>query len=259
MTAVLALVAGADHSRAVLLGLAMVCLQVSIGALNDVLDVERDRGRKPGKPIPAGLVGRGTALAMVVVGLVLGLGASAVAGPAVLAVALVGTAAGWAYDIRLKTTGWAWLPFAVGLPLLPVFAWVGATGRIPAAFGLLLPLAIVAGAGVALLNGLADIDRDLAAGVATSAVRLGARRARWLSGGLFGLVGVGAVGSLAAAGAEPRAWVATIFGLGRVVAGLVLAGSSFEVRRERGWEAGALGLGLVAAGWVLGFAGRGLL
>ncbi|MGZ8502689.1 MAG: UbiA family prenyltransferase, partial [Candidatus Limnocylindrales bacterium] len=114
MTAVLALVAGADGTRAVLLGLAMVCLQISIGALNDVLDAERDRGWKPGKPIPAGLVGRGTAVALVVAGLILGLGAAAVAGPAVLAVALVGTGAGWAYDIRLKTTGWAWLPFAVG-------------------------------------------------------------------------------------------------------------------------------------------------
>lgn len=259
MTAVLALVAGADRTRAVLLGLAMVCLQVSIGALNDLLDVERDRGRKPGKPIPAGLVGRGTALAVVVAGLVLGLVASAAAGLLVFAVALVGTAAGWAYDIRLKTTGWAWLPFAIGLPLLPVFAWVGATGRIPTAFGLLVPLAIVAGAGVALLNGLADIDRDRAAGVATPAVRLGARKARWLSGALLGLVGVVALGSLAAVGAEPRAWLAATAGLALVAAGLVLAGSSSGARRERGWEAGAIGLGLVAAGWVLGFAGRGLL
>lgn len=259
VTAVLASVAGADRSRAAFLGLAMVSLQVSIGALNDVLDVERDRGRKPGKPMPAGLVGRSSALAVIAAGLILGLGLSALAGPAVLVVALVGTGVGWAYDIRLKTTGWAWLPFAVGLPLLPIFAWVGATGRIPAAFGLLLPLAVVAGAGVALLNGLADIDRDRAAGVTTPVVRLGAQRARRLSGTLLALVGIGALGSLATVGAEPWAWLATIVGLSLVVTGLVLAGSSSGARRERGWEAGTIGLGLVAAGWVLGFAGRGLL
>jgi 4-hydroxybenzoate polyprenyltransferase len=259
VTAVLALVAGADRNRAALLGLAMVCLQVSIGALNDVLDVDRDRGRKPGKPIPAGLVGRGTAIAVVVIALVVGLMAAAVAGPGALAVALVGVGVGWAYDIRLKTTGWAWLPFAVGLPLLPVYAWVGVTGRVPPAFGLLVPLAIVAGAGVALLNGLADVDRDRAAEVATPAVRLGERRARWLSGALLGLAGAGALGSLAAVEAQPWAWVLAVGGLALVGAGLVLAGSSSGARRERGWEAGAIGLGLMAAGWVFGFAGRGLL
>jgi len=259
VTAALALVAGADTTRAVLLSVAMVSLQVSIGALNDVLDVDRDRGRKPGKPIPAGLVSREAALVVVAIGLVLGLGLSALVGPGVLAVALAGTAVGWAYDLRLKTTAWAWLPFAAGLPLLPVYAWVGATGHVPAAFGVLVPLAIVAGAGLALLNDLADIERDRAAGVSTPAVRLGDRRARRLSAGLLGLVGVGALGSLALVGAEPEAWLATSAGLGLLLLGLGLAGSTSGARRERGWEAGAVGLGVIAAGWVLGLAGRGLL
>ena len=34
----------------------MTALQVSIGTLNDLVDAPRDAGRKPGKPIPAGLV-----------------------------------------------------------------------------------------------------------------------------------------------------------------------------------------------------------
>ena len=198
-------------------------------------------------------------MAVVAAGLLLGLGALRRGRAPAFASRSPGPAVGWAYDIRLKTTGWAWLPFAVGLPLLPVFAWVGATGRIPAAFGLLVPLAIVAGAGVALLNGLADIDRDRAAGVATPVVRLGARRARRLSGGLLGLVGVGAVGSLAAIGAEPGAWLVEVVGLclvgGRPCPGrLVVRGPP---RARLG--GGAIGLGVVAAGWVLGLAGRGLL
>ena len=37
-------------------------------------------------------------------------------------------AIGYGYDLRFKGTAWSWLPFAVGIPLLPVFGWVGATG-----------------------------------------------------------------------------------------------------------------------------------
>ena len=164
----------------------MVSLQVSIGALNDLADEDRDRGRKSGKPIPAGLVGRRTATGLVVAGLVLGLGLAATMGLPALLVALAGVGAGYAYDLRLKATAWAWLPFALGLPLLPVFAWVGVTGRIPAAFLLLVPMAILAGAGLALLNGLVDVDRDRSAGVVTPAVRLGRQRARRLAAGLLG-------------------------------------------------------------------------
>ena len=259
VTGVLALVAGADGGRAFLLGLAMVSLQVSIGALNDLVDVENDRGRKPGKPIPAGLVGPATARIVVGAGLALGLALSALAGPAALLVALGGVAAGYVYDLRLKGTAWAWLPFAIGLPLLPVYAWVGATGRIPAPFGLLVPLAVLAGAALALLNGLVDVDRDRSAGVATPAVRLGPGPTRALAGCLLAIVGAGAVGSLAWVDADPSAWLISLVGLGLLGSGLVLAGSAAATRRERGWEAAAIGLGLLAAGWALGFAEAGLI
>lgn len=76
VTVVIALIAGASPVRAALLGLGMLSLQASIGTLNDVIDTDRDRGRKPGKPIPAGLVSRGSAFALAlglgVLGLVLG-------------------------------------------------------------------------------------------------------------------------------------------------------------------------------------------
>ena len=237
----------------------MVSLQVSIGALNDLTDEDRDRGRKTGKPIPAGLVGRRTATGLVVAGLVLGLGLAATMGLPALLVALAGVGAGYAYDLRLKATAWAWLPFALGLPLLPVFAWVGVTGRIPAAFLLLVPLAILAGAALALLNGLVDVDRDRSAGVVTPAVRLGRRRARELAAGLLGIVVVGAVGSLAVVGADPPAWIATVVGVALTGAGVGLAGSDAPARRERGWEASAIGLGMLAAGWTIGFAAAGRL
>ena len=259
MTGVLALVAGADWARALLLGLAMVSLQVSIGALNDLVDVENDRGHKPGKPIPAGLVEPATARIVVVAALALGLVLSALAGPAALVVALAGVAAGYAYDLRLKATAWAWLPFAIGLPLLPVYVWVGATGRVPAPFGLLVPLAVLAGAAVALLNGLVDIERDRSAGVATPAVRLGPGWTLAVAGCLLAIVAGGAVVSLAWIAADPLAWLVSLVGLGLIGLGLVLAGSAAAARREQGWEASVIGLGLLAAGWALGFVEAGLL
>ena len=237
----------------------MIALQVSIGALNDVADVEHDRGRKLGKPIPAGLVGQWIARGVVVAGLALGLALSAVCGVPVLVVGLAGVATGYLYDLRLKSTAWAWLPFAIGLPLLPVYAWVGATGRIPAPFALLVPLAVAAGAALALLNGLVDIDRDRTADIATPAVRLGPGRARVLAACLVAIVAAGAAVSLAWIGAGQSAWLVSLAGMGLLGSGLVLAGSDAAARRERGWEASAIGLALLAAGWAFAFAEAGLI
>lgn len=237
----------------------MVALQVSIGALNDVVDAERDRGRKPGKPIPAHLVARRTALLVVLVGLVVGLAGSLAVSPATAAVAVAGVAVGYAYDLRLKASAWAWLPFALGLPLLPIYAWVGATGGVPAAFVLVIPLGIAAGAALALLNGLVDVERDHAAGVATPVARLGPARARRVAALLLGMVAIGVGGSLWLAGVAAAAWITAFAGGVGLATGLVLAGSASPARRERGWEAAAVGIGLLATGWAIGLAGRGLL
>jgi len=77
-----AILAGADPTTALRLGVAMTALQASIGALNDIVDVPRDRGLKPGKPLPAGLVSPRLAWAVVVAGAGLGLWLSAPSGGA---------------------------------------------------------------------------------------------------------------------------------------------------------------------------------
>src|SRR5688572_7948012 len=57
-----ALAAGGAGEAAARLGLSMILLQASVGALNDVIDAPRDAGHKAGKPIPAGLVSPSVAL-----------------------------------------------------------------------------------------------------------------------------------------------------------------------------------------------------
>jgi 4-hydroxybenzoate polyprenyltransferase len=237
----------------------MFTLQASIGSLNDLADIERDRGRKPGKPLPRKLISLSMARIAFAASLAAGLVLSLAAGSAVLVVALAGLAAGYAYDLRLKASRWSWLPFAVGIPLLPVFAWLGATGAIPAAFLALIPLAILAGAALALANELADDERDREAGVETSVGVLGQVRAWRLGALLQAIVALIAGGSLIGAGAPVVALGVADGSIALTMIGLVLGRSARPATRERGWEIQAIGLGGLALAWIGGLASRGLL
>ncbi|MGH2465448.1 MAG: UbiA family prenyltransferase [Candidatus Limnocylindrales bacterium] len=259
ITAGLVLLAGAGLDRAGLLGGAMLCLQASIGGLNDLLDLERDRATKPAKPLPRGLLSRRSARAIVVAGLVAGLGLSLLAGPVPLLVGVLGLTVGYLYDARLKTGPWSWLPFAIGLPLLPVYAWVGATGELPGSFLVLVPTAIVGGAALALANELADDERDRAGGVRTAVGALGRARA-WRRGALLqGLVASVALGSLVIGEAPILTLAAAAGSVGLILLGLVVGRSTRAELRERAWEAQAIGLGGLAIAWLGGLASRGHL
>jgi 4-hydroxybenzoate polyprenyltransferase len=247
-----AILAGADLATALRLGLAMTALQASIGALNDIVDVPRDEGRKPGKPIPAGLVRRQLAWVVVVVAAGLGLGLSAPSGVATTGLAVVVLAIGYAYDLVFKGSAWSWFPFAIGIPLLPVFGWLGTTGGLPAPFAVLLPVAVVAGTALAVANARADAERDAAAGVDSVAVRLGAERSWALNAGLLALVVGLAIGTLVAAAPPPAALVGAV-GAGLVIGlGVAIGRRADSASRERAWELEAIGVGLLAAAWLAG-------
>ena len=255
----LAGVAGAEAPRIALLGAAMLALQLGIGAANDWADAPLDAVARPDKPVPAGLVSRPAAArgagALAATGLVL----AALAGAATLLIALAGLAAGLAYDLRLKGTPWSWLPYAVGIPLLPVFAWVGATGDIPPVFAVLVPIATVGGAALAVANALADLDRDRLAGVPTVATTLGLPVARRVGAVLQAVVIGAAVGSAVMLGADPGGLALAGVGAGLTSLGVALGWGSGHVARQRAWEVQALGLALLAAGWTGGLAAAGLL
>lgn len=251
-TVAIALLAGGDPLTALRLGGSMVALQASIGAFNDVIDASADAGRKPGKPIPSGLVAPRTAGVVVVIGAVGGLLLAAASGPGLLAIAVLGLTIGYGYDRWAKGTAWSWLPFAVGIPLLPVFAWFGATGRLPGQFGVLLPAAVVAGAALAIANARADLERDAAAGQGSVAARLGSDRAWWLSAVLLAAVIVVALVSMLLREVSPLP-----FG-GAIAAGAVIAigvgwardSTTSAARREHAWEIQAIGVALLAAAWL---------
>lgn len=255
VAAVLTAVAGGTAETALRLAASMFALQSAIGTLNDLVDEPRDRLAKPAKPIPSGDVGRGRARGVLIVLAAAGLGLAAMSGPWVVTIALLGLAIGVAYDLRLKGTVWSWLPFALGVPLLPVFAWVGDTGRLPPAFALILPAGVAAGASLAVANLLADIDRDRSIGVETLATRLGQTVAWRVGAILAGAVIAAALGSLVVLGGARLGIVVSAMGGILVAGGVALGRQASATRRERGWELQAIGVAVLAAGWVAALAG----
>ncbi len=259
MTGAVAAIAGAGAARALLLAASMLLLQLGIGAANDWADAPADTLARPDKPIPAGRVTRRVAARVAIVAASVGLALAALAGAAALLIAAAGLAAGLAYDLRLKGTRWSWVPYAVGIPLLPLFAWVGATGTVPPAFGVLLPVAMVAGAAVAVANALADLERDDSAGVDTIATALGMEAARRIGAVLQAVVIVAALGSAVVLGGRPEGVVVAVVGAVVVATGVGLGWGRGRGARQRAWEVQAIGLSLLAAGWVGALAAAGRL
>ncbi len=250
----IALVAGAPAGVAAALGLSMTLLQFSIGAFNDVVDAPRDAGRKPGKPIPAGLVTPTAARAIAAASAAGGLLLAAVGGPVLVGLAVVGLAIGAVYDVRVKGTTLSWLPLAVGIPLLPVYGWFGATGTLPGVFVVLVPAAANAAAALAIANALVDVERDEDAGAGSIATALGPRPAAALVLGLQVVVAALTVGTGAVLGA-PTGWLAAVIvaagvPVGGALVGLLAARRDGTVLRELAWESQAVGTGLLAVAWL---------
>ena len=250
----IALVAGGGVLLALVLGLSMTLIQFAIGAVNDIVDAPSDAGRKPGKPIPAGLVSVRDARVVAAVSAALGLLLALAGGPGVVAVAAAGLMIGLAYDLWAKGTTLSWLPFAAGIPLLPLYGWYGATGSVPGLFLVLIPAAANAGTALAIANAIVDMERDLDAGDRSIALALGPARASALVLALHGVVAVLAVATTAVVGA-PAGGGAAVLGaslapLGGGVLGMIAAGRPDHGLRELAWEVQAVGTGLLAVAWL---------
>jgi 4-hydroxybenzoate polyprenyltransferase len=254
VVALVALVGGGAPAIAAVLGISMTLLQFAIGTLNDIVDAPADATTRPRKPIPAGLVSPRTARIVVVGCALAGVALAAVGGPLLMGLAIVGLAIGAGYDLRAKGTTLSWLPFAVGIPLLPVFGWYGATGSLPGMFLVIIPAAANAGTALAIANAIVDMERDEVAGSGSIALALGAARSAFLVLALHVVVALLAVATAVALGA-PTGWVAAIVAaasvpLGGAVLGLVAALREGHGWRELAWEVQAVGTGLLAVAWL---------
>jgi geranylgeranylglycerol-phosphate geranylgeranyltransferase len=186
-------------------GLVLVMLpsQFAIGALNDWADAASDRVSKSFKPIARGVVQRRHAALIAALLLLVSLGTGAWLGINVLLVALLGAAAGVAYDLALKRTPFAVVAWWAGFTTVPLIAMV-MTGHLRGGVET-VPLCGLLATALLIANGLPDIEGDRRAGERTLPVVLGVPASQWVmsgamlaaSGSVLALIGPLAQGGLA--------------------------------------------------------------
>ncbi|MEU3463837.1 UbiA family prenyltransferase [Streptomyces sp. NPDC006733] len=180
LVAVLAGAAGHTVARTALITAAVLAGQLSVGWCNDAFDARRDlaAGRSD-KPVAAGAVRSGAVWTAAWSALVLCVPLSLACGPLAGAAHLAGVGAAWGYDLRLKSTAWSWLPYALGFASLPAFVALALPGHPWPAWWIVCAGALL-GVGAHLGDVLPDIGGDLALGVRGWPQRLGASATRRL-------------------------------------------------------------------------------
>ena len=136
VAAALTTTAGGSASQAALAALTMLGVHTSIGAMNDLLDQAGDAGRAE-KPLVGGSVTPREARAMVVIAATVGFAAASALSSISVTIAAAGATLGYLYNAGIKRTPISFLPFALGVALIPAFAWSAAGVPLPAAIATL--------------------------------------------------------------------------------------------------------------------------
>lgn len=225
LAVLLAVSAGHRPGRVVVVGLAVLAGQLTIGWSNDLLDADRDLavGRRD-KPLVAGEVTRRTLRVALAVAAGLCVGLSLALGPAAALAHLVLVGAGWAYNLGVKGTAVSWLPYVIAFGLLPAVPWLA---LVPAQWPppWMMVVGALLGAGAHLANALPDLAEDAATGVRGLPHVLGPRWAGVLAVAVL-LTGT-AVAVLAPPGPVPGwGWVLLAVVVLVAAGGLVRAGRS---------------------------------
>ena len=230
--------------------IAMLFAQSAIGVTNDIFDRELDAATKPWKPVASGLVSTRLAAGVAVAFAASALGVATTLGATSLALFVLGTGCGLAYDVRLKRTLFSAAPFMIAIPVLPIWVYV-TLGEWDDVLWWLLPLGGLIGLAMHLANTLPDIEADAAHGVRGLAHQLGVRGslvACWVA---FGLA-LGLAIAIAPVVVENGRWFAVAVGTGAV--SLLVAVGAWVATRERAlqFNFGAISIGtaVTAAGWL---------
>lgn len=230
---------------------AMLGAQVAIGAVNELVDAETDARVKPEKPIPAGLVTKRGAVILTAIALAVMVWFSSRLGLTSVLLCIAGTTIGVAYSLWFKRSRFAWLPYLLALPLLPI--WVFASlDTFEWQLLVLYPLGAFATFAVHLGQSLPDVEADRLTGIHNLTSALGERRAF-----LYCLASM--VLSLLIASGAAIVWTDTpaiVFGSSAIVLGLVLLDAALYVKRPQiGVSACfpciAASTGILGLAWVL--------
>jgi 4-hydroxybenzoate polyprenyltransferase len=174
-----------------LIGLTILLTQLSISVLNDWADRKRDALAGRRRPVALGRISPPAAFGLAIVLAVASLAAAYALGWRSFLLVILGLAAGWSYDLFLKPTPFSIVPFAIGFPVLALWAAVAVDRPLRDAPVLFLggvPLAIA----IHLADAIPDREADAMAGLRTPAVVLPYPIAEIGAASLF-LVAVGVV------------------------------------------------------------------
>lgn len=153
---------------------AHVAMQLSIAILNDYCDRRLDTLGKKHKPIPLGLVRPQEALMLGLLMIVVMVLLLLPLNPLALLVSCLYLLFGQSYNLGLKSTPLSGIVFALAIPLIPLYAFLG-VGHVLSVILWLVPVAALLGIALNLANALADIEEDATNGARTLAVVLGVR------------------------------------------------------------------------------------
>jgi 4-hydroxybenzoate polyprenyltransferase len=229
----------------VVIAVATLCGQLSIGWSNDLIDAERDaRSGRADKPLADGQRDAGLTVATAIA-LILCVVLSLTVGLLAAACHLVGVACGWAYNLGLKSTVLSWFPYALAFGLLPTWVFAAQEGAPWAPLWMTLAASTL-GVSAHLVNAAPDIDEDREHGVAGLPQRLGASASITAA---LALLSAGAVIGLLGPSGDPSAIEQLVLAgllLIAVVAAYAVTRADRAGRALPRWTFGAM-LALVAA------------
>jgi 4-hydroxybenzoate polyprenyltransferase len=210
---VAAALTGRAPREVALVAATVLCGQLTIGWLDDVVDRDRDRfvGRQD-KPVAMGWVEPGTVLFAAACAVLLVVPLS-IANGTLAGIAYLGSvASAWLYNLWFKRTALSWLPHAVSFGLLPAFlsygGWGGGMHGAPPTLAM-TGLAALLGIGLHFLDVLPDLVEDKETGVRhlplRIALRIGAPKLLALTSGYTALVVAGIIAAALTVGtAQPE-------------------------------------------------------
>jgi 4-hydroxybenzoate polyprenyltransferase len=173
ITVLLGVGVGVAGFSLLLLGLAMLANQASVGFSNDWLDAERDRavGRQD-KPVARGWVSVGAVRTAAWVSVAASLLLTVPLGLGAWIAQLVFIASAWAYNVWLKRTIFSVMPYIVSFGLLPVIVTLSLPDPAGAAWWAIAGGALL-GVAAHFANVLPDLDDDRRTGIRGLPHRLG--------------------------------------------------------------------------------------
>jgi heme o synthase len=173
----LAVSVGRGAAGALAVGAAVLAGQLSVGWSNDYLDRDRDvSAGRADKPVAVGTARARTVGAAALAADIAAAPLSLLSGVLAGSLHMLAVASAWMYNLRLKSTPYSALPYAVSFGLLPAFV----TGGLPGhpVVGWLVAAGALLGSGAHFANVLPDLDDDLRTGVRGLPHRVGAGTSR---------------------------------------------------------------------------------